>query len=237
MLNLGIFKRATPLFVACVSLPCSVLLGCGGGGGGGGAAVGDRGNDSSYGVRVFHAAIDAAPVDVNSSSRSGTVVSQQFFAGDMGYRSISSGPQVLSLTRAFNPGDVLASFSVNASSTARYSVLLYGDLQSSGLRTRLIEDSVPLDLSGAAIRVVHGIVGATALNVAISSGSSVVVGLGQNSDYVQVEPGDVKVEGFSAADGTAVGTLTVSTEAGRAYTVLFAGEAGFYSKPVSFVDR
>jgi hypothetical protein len=239
-MSLRIDTRAAPTTLTTLLLALTLLLtACGGGGGGGSSSGGGigGGNDSSHGVRLFHAALDAAPVDVISSLGGSPVVSQQFFAGDKGYRSLSSGSQVLSLTRTLNPADVLASFSVTASSSDRYSILLYGDIQNIGLRARLIEDSVPQDISGSVIRVVNGVVGASALQVSISSGESVLVGFGQNSEYLAASVGDIRVAGRRAADGLPAGSVTVSAGAGRAYTVLFAGEAGFYTKAVAFSDR
>ncbi len=222
----------------CLSLACAALTACGGGGGGGGSSTGSGGgSDSSYGVRVLHASVDAAPVDVISSSGSSALVSQQFFAGDKGYRSLPEGSQVLSLTRTLNPADVLASFSVDAGSASRYSILFYGDLQNLGLRTRLIEDEGPEDISGAAIRVVNGVAGAATLQVSITSADSQLVGFGQNSEYITTSAGELHIAAKRAADSSPAGSLVVNAQTGRAYTVLFAGEAGFYTKAVLFTDR
>jgi hypothetical protein len=222
----------------CIALTCSILAACGGGGGGStGGSNGGGGSDSSHGVRVLHASVDAAPVDVVSSTGSSPLVSQQFFAGNKGYRALPDGSQVLSLTRTLNPADVLATFSVVATSNSRYSILFFGDLQNIGLRTRLIEDDVPAELSGSAVRVVNGVVGAAALQVSITSADPQLVGFGQNSEYIVTSPGEVRVEARRAADGLPAGSLVVNAQADRAYTVLFAGEAGFYTKAVVFNDR
>lgn len=222
-----------------LTLALSLLAACGGGGGGSssGNGGGSAGNDSSEGVRVLHASVDAAPVDVISSAGSAPVVSQQFFAGEKGYRSLPGGAQVLSLTRTLNRADVLATFSVDTTSNSRYSILFYGDLQNVGLRTRLIEDKVPDDISGAVIRIVNGVVGAAALQVAVTSTDQQLVGFGQNSEYLSTSTGQVRVEARRAADGLSAGSLVINAQAGRAYTVLFAGEAGFYTKAVLFTDR
>lgn len=220
----------------CLSITCATLTACGGGGGGAGSG-GDSVTDSAYGVRVLHASVDAAPVDVISSAGSSAVVSQQFFAGEKGYRSLPGGSQVLSLTKTLNPADVLATFSVDASSASRYSILFYGDLQNLGLGARIIKDEVPEDIAGAAIRVVNGVVGATTLQVSITSANSQLVGFGQNSEYIAASAGEVRVAAHRAADGSPAGSLVVNTQAGRAYTVLFAGEVGFYIKAVLFNDR
>jgi len=227
------------IFQLCLYFACSVLSACGGGGSGGGSTgESGSGNDSSYGVRVLHSSVDAAPVDLTSSSNSEALVSQQFFAGDKGYRALPDKPQILSLTTTLNPAQVIATFSVTANSKSRYSILLFGDLQNLGLRTRLIEDKVPDDISDSAIRVVNGVAGAAALQVSISSAASLqLLGYGQNSEYISVPTGEVQIAARRSADGSSAGSLIVNAEAGRAYTVLFAGEAGFYTKAVLFTDR
>ena len=212
-----------------------VATACGGGGGGGGS--GDGGSDSADGVRVLHGSIDAAPVDVISSAASSAVVSQAVFAGAKGYRSLRSGEQVLSLTRALNPGDVIASFNQNIAKGGRYSILLYGDGETFGLRTRLIVDEVPASISGASVRVVNGVTGAASLNVSISGGGSEQIGFGQNSRYIETSAGDVTISTSRAADGRVVSSVTPTLQAGRAYTVLVAGEVGYYVKSVLFTDK
>lgn len=225
--------RSVCLMVATVL--AFTFTACGGGGGGGGS--GDGGSDSADGVRVLHGSIDAAPVDVISSTASSAVVSQATFAGAKGYRSLRSGDQVLSLTRALNSGDVLASFNASIEKGGRYSILLYGDGDTFGLRTRLIIDEVPNDIAGAAVRVVNGVTGAAAISVSISGGGSEQVGFGQNSGYIQTSAGEVTITTSRAADGQRVSSVTRVLQSGRAYTVLVAGEVGYYVKSVLFTDK
>ncbi|MEY4700267.1 MAG: hypothetical protein RL326_454 [Pseudomonadota bacterium] len=225
--------RSVCLMVATVL--AFTFTACGGGGGGGGS--GDGGSDSADGVRVLHGSIDAAPVDVISSTASSAVVSQATFAGAKGYRSLRSGDQVLSLTRALNSGDVLASFNASIEKGGRYSILLYGDGDTFGLRSRLIIDEVPNDIAGAAVRVVNGVTGAAAISVSISGGGSEQVGFGQNSGYIQTSAGEVTITTSRAADGQRVSSVTRVLQSGRAYTVLVAGEVGYYVKSVLFTDK
>jgi hypothetical protein len=226
-------SRSVHLIVA--TLLVFTFAACGGGGGGGGS--GDGGSESADGVRVLHGSIDAAPVDVISSTASSAVVSQATFAGAKGYRSLSSGDQVLSLTRALNAGDVISSFNANIEKGGRYSILLYGDGDTFGLRTRLIVDEVPQEIAGVAVRVVNGVTGAAAISVSISGGGSEQVGFGQNSSYIQTSPGDVTITTSRAADGQRVSSVTRTMQAGHAYTVLVGGEVGYYVKSVIFTDK
>lgn len=207
------------------------LTACGGGGGGGGEG------SSEYGVRVLHGAIDAAPVDVISSAQSGPVVSQAMFAGSKGYRPLLSGTQSLSLTRTLSPSQVVASFDATIESRDRYSLLLYGDLQTFGLRTRLIKDEIPSDISGAAIRLVNGVTGAASVVVTVSGSGGADVEFGQNSDYLSTSPGEVPVRVTRKSDGAVVATATLSLEQGGAYTYFIAGQLGYYAKGVLLRDQ
>lgn len=156
-------KSARPvialLFVAFVSGVCA----CGGGGGGGGG-----GSTGGTGVRVLHGSIDSVPVDVVSSSSSSVVVSQAMFGLADSYKSLRSGAQILSLTKAFNTSQVVDSFSVDYAAGARYSILLYGDHGAFGVRTALIPDEFPASFDGSLVRVVDGMTGASALTVTAS---------------------------------------------------------------------
>jgi hypothetical protein len=214
------------------------LTACGGGGGGGGSSSGGGGSDSSSGVRVLHAAIDGLPVDVVSSARGGAVTSKIFFADKKGYRGLSSGAQSLSLVSSLNAGDVVASFDVTSSGDDAYSILLYGSLGGSGLRVKLIEDAAPEDFSGALVRFVHGVAGASSVIVnAVGGEGPQQVSLGSVSDYIAVAPGSVRLTASRGADSQRLMSITEDLEEGGAYTVLVAGEAGYYTKGVLFRDR
>jgi hypothetical protein len=186
---------------------------------------------------VLHAAIDAAPVDLLSSARSSAVVSQVRFADTKGYRSASSGAQTLSLTKVFNPSSVIGTADATISSGSRYSLLLYGDVQTFGLRTRLIEDLVPQEISGAAIKIVNGVTGVAAINVSAASVGAQSVPFGENSEYISVPAGEIVVASSRASDGRSVSSATVTLSAGKAYTMLIAGQLGYYVTSVLFVDK
>ena len=236
---------ATNTYRACRAILCVTLLGticgCGGGGGSSGGSGKEQGSDSIYGVRVLHASIDGAPVDVISSGQNSAVLSQAFFAGAKGYRPIPSGEQILSLTKSGNQADSVATFNITATSRDRYSIFLFGDNQTFGLRTRLIEDSVPAEISGSAIRIANGITGAAALSINISGvlseGTPEQLGFGQNTDYLVVGDSTVSIQARRAVDGASATSISFAVEPGKAYTVLLAGELGFYTKAVVFRDN
>ena len=220
----------------------SLLVACGGGGGGsssGGSGSGGIGSDSNSGVRVLHGAIDGSPVDLISSLSGGPLETKIHFADSKGYRSIPDGAQSVSITRALNPDTVFGSFSLISSGSDAYSILLYGDSTTFGVRAKLIEDVIPTNFSGAVIRFVNGTTGASSLSVNVStwSGGAKSVQFGAASEYIEAQPGLARITANRASDGRAAVALDYILSARRAYTVLIAGEVGYYTKGVVFVDR
>ena len=212
----------------------SMLTACGGGGGGGGGS--SAGGEVGTGIRVLHAAIDVVPVDVISTAAEGVIVSQAVFAASSSYRSLPSGTQVLSLTTAFNSTQVIATFNLDVSSDSRQSIVLYGDNQSRGTETKLLNDQLPESFTGGLVRIVNGATGAAALSVSTPT-DSLTVDFGASSQYVNATPGVVQVVSRVALDGSTVTTNALTVEEGRAYTVLIAGEVGYYAKGVVFSDN
>lgn len=221
--------------VAVLVVACS-LAACGGGGGGGGS--GD--SSSTTGVRVLHAAIDAAPVDVLVTGNPAPVSRKAVFALDNKYHALPSGPLNLQLTRTATPGTVIDSFAVTADSQSKFSILLYGDNTTFGLRAALLTDETPSESSGALVRVVDGVTGAAAIAVSISSnagGENVEVSFGQAGEYVAVAAGPVTIRAARAADGRTISSSSVALEPGRAYTYLVAGEIDYFVKGILLSDN
>lgn len=208
-----------------------MLTACGGGGGGGSVS-----GEVGTGIRVLHAAIDAVPVDVISTATQGVIVPQVVFAASSSYRSLPSGTQVLSLTTAFNSAKVIATFNLDVSFDSRHSIVLYGDNQSRGIETKLLHDQLPQSFTGGLIRIVNGATGASGLSVSIPT-DSLTVDFGGSSQYVSVTPGIVQIVSRVAVDGAIVTANILTVEERRAYTVLIAGEVGYYAKGVVFSDN
>lgn len=207
---------------------------CGGGGGGGGG-----GGDSSggTGVRVLAGSIDSVPVDVISSAVSAVVVPQASFASVAAYRSLKSGQQILTLTKAFNASQVIDSFNVTYAAGERYSILFYGDHGLLGVHAALIKDEVPQSSSTGFIRVVNGATGASSLTTSISSAQGSAVQYGEAGEYTAVAPGTVTVTTQRSSDGVTASSNQVNVVAGKAYTILVAGEIGYYTKGALFTDN
>ncbi len=211
------------------------LVACGGGGGGGSTE-----SSSATGVRVLHAAIDAAPVDVVVTGSPAPVARRAVFALDNRYHALPSGAINLQLTRTATPATVIGSFPVTADSESKFSILLYGDNSTFGLRTTLLADETPSQSSSAHVRVVDGVTGAAAIVVnfsADSGGEGVEVAFGQAGEYLPVAAGPVKIRASRAADARAIASSSVTLEPGRAYTYLVAGEVDYFVKGVLLADN
>jgi len=216
----------------------ALLVACGGGGGGESSSGGGGGNDSARGIRVLHAVIDGAPVDLFSSARSEALTSKVFFSDGKGYRSLPSGEQTIRISRALDQNNVVASLNVTSTGEDSFSVLYYGSFSGSGVQAKVLEDAVPSEFAGAAIRFVNGVEGASALvvNASGSAGAQQVL-RGAASEYMAVGAGDVRLTAARAADGQAILSISETLTEGGAYTVLVAGEVGFYTKGTLFRDR
>jgi len=233
-------KVGSCIFRPLITAVSCVLIACGGGGSSsGGTGGGSIGRDADTGVRVLHAAIYGTPVDLVSSLRSGPLETKIHFVDSKSYRSLPFGAQTISITRALNPDIVLASFPVTSSGNNAYSLLLFGDAGTSGLKAKLIEDSPPLFANSAAVRFVNGASAATALRVNVTgwNGGARVVSLGGASDYAEAPVGLARITANRSSDGRGAAALDYNLLPGRAYTVLIGGEVGYYSKAVVFQDR
>lgn len=216
-------------------LVCSVLLSaCGGGGGGGGGGESDD-SSSDSGVRILHAAIDGSPMDLLSSGSPEKIIDRAVFAGTKGYRELPGGAQTISVTRASTPSRVIGSFEVVGGGGKAYSIVLYGANQGDGIQTNLLSDEIPDFGDSAAVRVVNGALGAGTLNVSFG-GSSASAAFGDATPYLEAPAGSVSMTARSASGG-ALGSYSFVAESGKAYTLLVAGEVGYYVTTRQFTDR
>jgi hypothetical protein len=209
---------------------------CGGGGGGGGGGE----SPSSTGVRVLHAAIDAAPVDVSVAGNPSPVATRAVFGLDNKYHALPSGPLSLVMTRAASPSAVIDSFAVTADSQSKFSILLYGDNATFGLRTTLLTDEPPSDSPSAHVRVVDGVTGAARIVVRISSDAgteSIEAAFGEAAEYVAVGAGVATIRAARVADGQTITSTPVTLEAGKAYTYVVTGEVDYFVKGLLLSDN
>lgn len=225
------------VFLVASLVTLSTLTGCGSGGGGGGEG---SNSGSSTGVRVLHAAIDAAPVDVSTVGGTKSISEGNRFAVSNPYHEAPKGEQVLTILRAKTAASVITTIPASITSDSKLSVLFYGD-SSKGLQRRLLSDQFPESFTGSLIRVVHGANGAAAVRVAISSSggasASATTAFGEATEYLSIPAGVATITSSRVADNRAVNSVSIPVEEGRAYTLLLAGEINYYVKGVVYSDN
>lgn len=234
--NYRIFLSRVVQYLQLLSVSVWIVVICGACGGGGSSGGGAKG------VRVLHASLEAAPVDVLSSATDEPLISQVFFGGSVSYRKISADQQTISITRAFTPSRVVASFEFDGSLIERSSLLLYGDLSSLGLRATVIEDNLPDRFEESALKFVHGLVGASAILVSGYVDGRLLfeelIEFGGASEYVNVPMEQaVQMVIHRVVDGRLIESPSFTLEKGRAYTALVTGEVDYYTKTVLYNDN
>jgi hypothetical protein len=219
-----------------ISLLCivSVFGACGGSGGPEGS--------SQRGVRVLHASIEAAPVDLFSSVQEEALVSQGFFAGEARYIQLANEPQRLSVTRALSASNVVASLDVDGAQIEKSTILLYGDRGTLGLRVKLFDDVVPEAIEGGVVKFIHGLVGASAISVTGYQDGGILfettLDFGEVSNYLDIpKEGNVELVVHRVVDGKLVESPSLAFEPGGAYTALVTGEVDYYTKTVLYRDN
>jgi hypothetical protein len=176
-------------------------------------------------VRVLHAALDAAPADLASSLQPAAVLSSAAFGDQTGYTSVPQGEQNLVLV-VRGAGSV--STAANIASGESFSLLLFESNQDRSLGTSLISNAPPpVGGASAALRVIDGARGTDVLSVTIN-GAALEGGVAhaQASSYAVVPAGAVNVT--VAKGGAAIYSGTLTLLGGGAYSLLVAGEAGYF---------
>jgi hypothetical protein len=206
------------------------VAGCGGGGGG--SSSGGNQGEADYGVRLIHASLEAAPVDLySSSSREFLPLASSAFLLASPYIALPEGEQVLSLYRAKSSTAQIFSFPVNISKNGRKSVLLLGDFSDNGLGALVFDDftsQVPADR--ILVRIVHALNKAGAINVSLA-GSNLVTGLkySELSDYVQFRFTEGELLVRSSTGSQVLYAALERFEAGKAYTLVLGGNQGLFT--------
>ena len=170
------------------------LSACTGGGG-------DSGNNTSKnarrGVRVLHASVEAPPVEAFSSITPETAALRAEFAGSAFYQPLDNADQTLQIATAHRPNDIRFTVPIAKDELGRKTILLYGDLETFGLRHAEFLDGESPELTNneIAIRVVDGATFASSVTIAITDGPSFSsVPFGSMSTYSIFEASDGIVE-------------------------------------------
>lgn len=230
-INLKIFN----LILVCL---VTLSVGCGGGGGGGGGSSSGNLSNASTGVRVLHASIDTAPLDLYLPSSSEGVARTFEFASPIGYAKASNGTQPITVTEAMNLSGAIVNYSAEIAKGSLFSILVYGEEGKGTRSTTLIQDSIPeLGKTDAAIKVVHGSFGAAAVSLSLSGVEVAQAPYGNGSNYVVTPAGAVAVTVNRVVDSKNLFSGTLTLEPKRAYTILMAGDINDFSKAVLYLDR
>ncbi len=212
-------KQIRPV-LSCV-FTLSFLVSCGGGGGGGG------GGASSHGIRLIHASIEDAPLSMTSSLAPLNELQTARFAEATLYSPLPKGEQHITVDGGQVGGVSSAPFTVDG--RERLSALFYRDVAGDVPRVAVISDIPPeLSKTQAAVRVLHALAGAAALDVTIA-GTHSIVAFADAGEYAVVAPGPVNITAARHADGYPAASQSLSLEAGKAYTLVLSGEAGYFT--------
>lgn len=209
---------------------CAVTLflaGCGGGGGGGESS--GPGGDARTGVRMLHGAIDGSPVDLLSSANGLVQVSR--FAEPSLHGSLSTGAQILTVTRTKNAANVLGAFDVTVEKNQRSTVLLYGDRAQSGLATNTFSDDPGEIPDGkSAVRGIHSIGGAREISISVNGvAQGATAAFGSPSAYIFAPAGELTVVVRRSSDNQLIASRVILAEEGRGYSLFVTGTMGYLS--------
>ena len=186
-------------------------LSCGGGGGGGGGG-------GTEGVRIVHAALDHAPVElIVSGGTTAQALQTAAYAEDKGFSSIAGGDSVLVVRSSLN-GKVLGQTQVNNPGGAQIDVLLTQVTDGDPV-VKSFSRERPSAAGGGCVRVINGIQDSSGLTLQISgsAGSSNVPFAGE-SGYVTA-PAGAAISVNSAGSVRQAGTVP----SGKCATIVASG--------------
>ncbi len=222
--------------IGLLSLMAGLLVACGGGGGGGG---GGAGSNAKSGVRLIHASLDVSPVTLKSAADTEFDSGTSRFAQPAYYRKLAEGADVLSVVRAYAPTlDALGSVTLTGDGQKKETVLFYGDLVALGLRTAVIEDQIPdFSKERAVIRVLHALGGALSIKAEIQGAGSLTASYGDGSEYIEASAGPIGISVSRVADSRIIFSGSRMLEAGKAHTLLLAGEVDYLVVAPIYIDN
>lgn len=203
---------------------------CGGGSGGGGG--------SDKGVRLVHAVLDTEPVDFKKEGEDGSLETISFGQASH-YFGFSEGEQFVQVVRQANLSQAVVNKKIDIEKDGRYTLLFHGNTDSLGLRGSAIKDNTPEDLGSGvvAVRIMHGLVGASALNASVEGNAFSEIPFGSASQYALISSESVRVSVSRAADGRRIATQTLSLSGGKAYSLLVTGETDLFSTIRILTDK
>ncbi|MCB0344358.1 MAG: DUF4397 domain-containing protein [Bdellovibrionales bacterium] len=203
---------------------CVLASACGGGGGGGGGGDGQSlVRSKSTAIRVIHAGIDATPVSVVvGEGEERQVVQTARYAQPRFYSSIPSGSLDLRVERANTPGSVVKSFAGQFADQTEYTVALYGELEGSGLRVALVEDTTVRPEPGMSlVNVFNGYI-ENGISVSVGSVTFPDLKFGSFGGFKDVASGEAQVE-VLRSDGVLLGSFLIELPSAGEATIAVVG--------------
>lgn len=206
------------------------LFACSGGGASGSGS-------SKEGIRLVHMAIDSSPVDLYSSLDVSKLIARSAFGEINNRQGISDGLQILSLTTAKIPSDVVKSLELNWSGGSQ-TLLYYGNHTTLGLATSLIDDQhESIDSGMSLLRIIHALVGAASVSANISGNGSVGgIGFGSASNFIQLPEGNYNVKIKREVDQRELSNTSLVLSNKSANTIVIGGEVDYFVAVRQIVD-
>lgn len=219
------------IYYGILGLSLFAVFGCGGGGGGSGSG---GGSSAATGVRVLHAAVDAPPLEVVSSTGGGVVSTARFGENTL-YGGLGTGAQTLIVRPVLESGRTVGAFDVTVGKNERRSIVVYGT-EAGGLRSSVLDDAPgEIPAEKAVVRFVNGLAGASDIAVTVTGGEAGVdLAPGSASIHQPVAPGAQTITVRSPSRTVFSGARVF--EATKAYTVLVAGEDRYFTTVVVLED-
>jgi len=218
-----------------------LLSACSGGSGGGGD---DASGNAREGVRILHASIELAPLDVYSSISpqdpdSGAIAPTQraSFMQDVFFAPALRDEQVFSITTAKRPDNVSFTVPVDQDQLGRLTVVVFGDISTFGVRnTSFFEPEVEIPEGTVGIRVIHGVTRAQDIEASFNGQSVDAVTFGGVGEYIFIEPGDIEYLIRRKVDQRVIASGVYSLEEDKAYTFLVGGEVEYFVSVRPYLD-
>lgn len=223
----------------------ATLTACSGGGGGGGGSSNSSSRNAKYGLRVLHAALDAAPLNVYSSLKPGQSLATVRFGLDSFYLGLPTGDQILSLFKGDNASAELLTQAVSINKDLKQTLLYYGNNAGLGIHSALLTDQVPMLEQGlSALRFIHACAGAQSLRFGVNDTVSAAFNelgadlqYGSASQYFNITSGILQLRAFRQADSKEIVSSAKALESGKAYTIVIMGQVDYLVLAQDYLDN
>lgn len=225
----GLLRRV--LFPSLMTIVVTGLVACGGGGGGSSSNASNT--SAKTGIRVIHASLDLGPIDL-ISSKNGQVLSSTKFAAETFHSKTEEGLDTFQLSTHGLPEEVFSAVSLEIQKKDQWSLLIYGNTDSLGIYSALIDDSrTPPQAGYANVRIIHGLVGAQRVQARSTATFQEEVSFGQASPWRELPTGSYQFLITRSVDGRPVATTRITLSEKISYSIVVGGELDLY--PITLV--